>query len=118
TPVYTMACYYVDGLMIDTGPFHVNHELLDKISSFEIKQIVNTHHHEDHIGNNSLLLGAYNLPCVFAHEKAISRIENPKLWVHELKPYQLYTWGEPPASKAEKIGDKISTDKYCFEILH
>lgn len=117
-PVYTMACYFVDGLMIDTGPYHVNQEISEKTTSLDIKQIINTHHHEDHIGNNSLLLDTYNLPYVLAHEKAVPLIENPELWIHELKPYQLFAWGEPPASKAKAIEKEISTDKYSFEIIH
>ncbi len=117
-PVYTMACYFIDGLMIDTGPYHVNQELAKVITAFNIKQIVNTHHHEDHIGNNRLLLDIYNLPGVFAHEKAAPLIENPQLWIHQLKPYQLFAWGEPEPSPALVIGDEIVTDKYSFKVIH
>jgi glyoxylase-like metal-dependent hydrolase (beta-lactamase superfamily II) len=51
-PVYTMASYYIDGLLIDTGPVHVADEIEAAFADFPIEQIVNTHHHEDHIGNN------------------------------------------------------------------
>lgn len=117
-PVYTMACYFIDGLMIDTGPAHVNQEIAAVISPYEIKQIVNSHHHEDHIGNNQTLLDKYELPYAYAHEKAVPLINNPSLWIHKLKPYQLFAWGEPESSKVVAIGNEISTDNYTFKIIH
>ncbi len=50
--LYSMACYYLDGLLIDSGPFHVAGELAHAFADYPVVQLVNTHHHEDHIGNN------------------------------------------------------------------
>lgn len=116
-PVYTMACYFIDGLMIDTGPAHVNHEIIEAMAPYEVKQIVNTHHHEDHIGNNKILLEHYNLPHAYAHEKALPLISNPQLWSDEIKPYQQFAWGQPEASQVMPIGKELATDKYTFKII-
>lgn len=51
--ICSMACYYVNGLLIDSGPIHVASELLEAFAGCQVKMLVNTHCHEDHIGNNA-----------------------------------------------------------------
>jgi hydroxyacylglutathione hydrolase len=52
---YWTAAYLVDDLLIDTGCFYTAPELMAYLQDQEISQVVNTHHHEDHIGGNALL---------------------------------------------------------------
>ncbi|MFQ6081919.1 MAG: MBL fold metallo-hydrolase [Candidatus Aminicenantia bacterium] len=114
-PLYFTACYFVDGLLIDTGMINVSKELLKELEKFEIAKIVNTHAHEDHIGNNLILQKKYDLE-IKAHEKAIEIIEDPtKLNLHL---YQKFLFGLPKPSKATPIKDKINTKNYSFEAVY
>lgn len=54
-----MIAYVLDGLLIDTGPPVVGPQLRRLLADLDLLQVVNTHAHEDHVGNNELLRG----PC-------------------------------------------------------
>ncbi|MEW6275752.1 MAG: MBL fold metallo-hydrolase [Bacillota bacterium] len=47
--LYWVAVYLVDGLLIDTGPAHTAHELLEELRGKKVEKAVNTHYHEDHL---------------------------------------------------------------------
>ncbi len=117
-PVYTMACYYVDGLLIDTGPVHVAGEIPAAFAEFPVHTIVNTHHHEDHIGNNAVFQEKLGVGPALAHEKAVPRIVDPRIWTGRLQPYQHFVWGAPPPSAARPIGEEVRTESYTFRVLH
>jgi glyoxylase-like metal-dependent hydrolase (beta-lactamase superfamily II) len=51
-PLYWVAAYLVDGLLIDTGCSFTAGELVDYLEKCPPDLAVNTHYHEDHIGAN------------------------------------------------------------------
>ena len=104
--LYFAACYYVDGLLIDSGSHHLQQSLFDALKNLPIDMIVNTHAHEDHIGCNSLLQKNRSIP-ILAHSKAIPIIADPLLL--SLRPYQKIFFGQPQPSKADIIPDVITT---------
>lgn len=114
--LFSMAVYYVDGILIDTGPCNVAEEAKDVFDGISVEKVVNTHHHEDHIGNNTYF-NAKGVP-VFAHELAVPLINEPSRWVSRMLHYQKLIWGIPPASICHPIGDSIESDKYGFKIIH
>ena len=116
--VYSMACYYVDGLLIDTGPVHVADEIENAFAGYPVNIIVNTHHHEDHIGNNIVFQQKLGVKKTFAHHLAVPLIKNPTLWIDRLRSYQHLAWGEPPASQVLPLGDMIKTSQHEFKIIH
>lgn len=115
--IRAMACYYIDGLLIDSGTVHVSAELADAFSAFPIHTLVNTHHHEDHIGNNSWFQKYRKLGPALAHPLAVPIIEKSDPAILPLPEYRLRTWGAPPASLAHTIGSEISTENYRFKVL-
>ncbi|MBO8158394.1 MBL fold metallo-hydrolase [Thermosyntropha sp.] len=117
-PVYTMACYYVDGLLIDTGPVHVSDEIEEAFKDLPVNIIVNTHHHEDHIGNNIVFQQKRGVEKILAHYKAVERIQRPETWIQRLRAYQHIAWGSPPPSKAQVIGETVETANYQFKVIH
>ena len=117
-PVYTMACYYVDGLLIDTGPAHVAEEISSTFASYPVQTVVNTHHHEDHIGNNFILQQQFGIGPVLAHPLAVPRINDPSTWTSRLRSYQRFAWGVPPRSSAAVIPDRLYTRRYRFTVIH
>jgi len=114
-PLYFTACYFVDGLLIDTGCVTCRDEFSKAIKDFSLRLIVNTHSHEDHIGNNSILQEKYNVP-VFCHPAAIPILADPKKL--SLTFYQRLTWGFPDSSHGEGIEEHIETEHFSFEIIH
>lgn len=112
TPIYWAACYLIDGLLVDTGPAHVSEELMRFLVSKNIQIVVNTHHHEDHVGSNAAIQKKFGID-IFAHPKAIPKINKPA----NLFPYQVMAWGYYVPSKTKKIGGRIDTDNYQFEVI-
>ena len=114
--LYSMAAYYVDGLLIDTGPFTVADEVGKVFQGIPVEKVVNTHHHEDHTGNN-FYFQEKGIP-VFAHELAVPLINQPSKWTSRLLNYQKLIWGIPPASICRPLGDSVQSSRYSFKVIH
>ncbi len=111
--LYWVAAYLVDGLLIDTGCRHTEEELVKYLDSQELSLVVNTHHHEDHVGANLKLQEKRGL-TVYAHRDAAPLIAQ----VPELAPYQQTIWGYPVPSQVVPLTfDRIETERFCFEIV-
>lgn len=111
-PVYWVAGYLVDGLLIDTGCSHTSAELADFLEDRGVRQAVNTHYHEDHMGGNHDLMTRYGIE-VFAHPSSIPLIAGR----FELYPYQEIAWGYPVPTTVKAISDAVHTDRLSFQIL-
>lgn len=113
---YTMAIYCVDGLLIDTGPLSQRADLQPFLDALEVDRVINTHHHEDHIGNNPLF-EQRGLPIV-AHPAAVPLISDTSLWEPQLMYYQRFFFDPPPSSTCNPVGDYIDGRQYRFHIIH
>jgi glyoxylase-like metal-dependent hydrolase (beta-lactamase superfamily II) len=111
-PGMFVSAFLVDGLLIDSGPAHTAEELTDFLEDKELKAVVNTHHHEDHIAANKLLQDRFGVD-IYAHPLAVGKINQPA----RLYPYQEEVWGYPIPSKVKPLGGHISTDHYNFEVI-
>lgn len=112
--LYFTAAYLVDGLLIDTGCAHTADELGRVLADTDIRMIVNTHSHEDHIGGNALIQAHRNVP-VFVHTDGVSYVEQPRS--RRLRPYQRIVWGYPEPSSAGVLGDAIERDRHRFRVI-
>jgi len=112
-PGYSVCAYLVDGLLIDSGQAHIAEELTDFLKDKEVRIVVNTHYHEDHIAANALLKERYGVELL-AHPLAIDRINQPAT----LYPYQEEVWGYPIPSQVKAIGDSVTTQHFRFEVIH
>jgi glyoxylase-like metal-dependent hydrolase (beta-lactamase superfamily II) len=111
--LYQVAAYFVDGLLIDTGFDYVAERFYQALRNQNVEQIVNTHHHEDHVGANYLFEQRQGLKAL-AHQLALPLIEKPP---RKLKPYRDVVWGVPKPAHPAAIGATISTPKYSFRVL-
>ncbi|MGC8906066.1 MAG: MBL fold metallo-hydrolase [Desulfomonilaceae bacterium] len=109
---YWVSAYLIDGLLIDTGAAYSATSLLEYLTAQKLELIVNSHHHEDHIGGNRLLQDAFNIP-LYAHPLAIPFIERPPA----LSEYRERLWGTPQPSFPQPIHREIRTSKHSFEVI-
>lgn len=110
--VYWVAAYLVDGLLIDTGSEHSSDELLAFLKRENVKQAVNTHYHEDHIGGNKKIQEILGID-IFAHRESIPLIAaRPSLY-----PYQEFAFGYPEPTSVKPLPDVIRTEKHEFRVI-
>jgi len=111
-PVYWVAAHLVESLLIDTGCSHTSHELSAFLEGKALKQAVNTHYHEDHMGGNRDIMSRYGVD-VFAHQESILLIANS----FDLYPYQEIAWGYAVPTTVKPITDVIKTESYTFHVV-
>jgi glyoxylase-like metal-dependent hydrolase (beta-lactamase superfamily II) len=110
--VYWVAAYLVDGLLMDTGCSHTSKELSAFLEDKDLRQVVNTHYHEDHIGGNHDLMSRYGVD-VYAHPDSIPLIAKR----FDLYPYQEIAWGYPVPTTVNTLPGALKTDHYTFQIV-
>ncbi len=114
-PIYFTASYFVDGLLVDAGPPVLEKEFLAYLQDKAVEVLVNTHHHEDHIGNNAVLQEKRHVP-IYAFSLALPALANPLLLRMAL--YRRFSWGVPRASHANPIGRKLHVGGRSYEIFY
>jgi glyoxylase-like metal-dependent hydrolase (beta-lactamase superfamily II) len=116
---YWTTCYYVDGLLVDSGCAHARMELAAALKDLPLKRIANTHTHEDHIGANAVLQGQNPQLEIAAHPLALPVLADPQ-GAQPLHPYRRLFWGWPGPSKARPIsnGEIIRTPHYRLQAVY
>ncbi len=111
-PLYWVAAYLVDGLLIDTGCKHTDEELVEFLDGQNLKFAVNTHYHEDHIGANHLLKQKFGIE-IFAPRESVPLINQvPKLY-----PYQEMVWGYPEPTEVDCLTERVETGHFHFDVV-
>mgnify|MGYP000903207715 FL=1 len=115
TVFYYVHCFLVDNILIDTSTTYVGQELLAALQNQPVSSIINTHHHEDHTGNNLLLQQALGVK-IYAHPLAIPLMSKPQ--EGRQKFYLRFLWNYPQPSHGIPINDVFENDNYLFNIIH
>ncbi len=112
---YCVHSFLIGDMLVDTGTAYARAEFLAALRGRRIATIVNTHFHEDHIGNNAPLQQA--LPVeVLAHVDSVPYMAEPKLI--GLKPYQKFVWKRPEGSTARNVDGSIAISGHTFRVIH
>lgn len=111
-PYLWASAYLVDGLLIDTGLTHTAHEMVRLLEATPPDLVVNTHHHEDHIGANHLISEKFGCP-ILAHPDSLPNILDPP----EIPSYREFAWGRAVPSAVEPLGDVVKTPRFTFRVI-
>lgn len=118
-PIYWTVAYWVDGLLVDTGPACTAAELTRLLRSVPVDTIVLTHSHEDHIGGLATLVEQRPDAKVYAARQALPILAQPARLRMQL--YRRLAWGTPdPVEKAvslDEVENRIETPGYSFRAV-
>jgi glyoxylase-like metal-dependent hydrolase (beta-lactamase superfamily II) len=112
-PLFRVYAFFVDGLLIDTGFVHGRDRFLKLCDTLRPAIVVNTHHHEDHTGNNFWMREKYGL-LPLAHPKTFSYLQDPSQWIPW---YRRLVWGCPHPSETGELDSKIQTQRFRFLVI-
>ena len=105
--------YYVDGLLIDTGHRRMHKIIFDRVKNLAVKQILITHHHEDHTGNLNTFEKYFSCPA-HASKQCCEIMKNPPF----ISFAQRITWGDRPDNHhLRPISGILKTQNHEFEII-
>lgn len=106
--------YFVDGLLIDTGPSRLQRQVLADLKELPIEQIAVTHHHEDHTGNLAALRQCHSCPS-YGHARCAQILAAPP----SISVPEYLLWGPHHAvQNLGIIGDYLETERYVFEVYY
>jgi glyoxylase-like metal-dependent hydrolase (beta-lactamase superfamily II) len=111
--LFKVYAFFIDGLLIDTGFVNGRDRFLKLIDGLRPEIVVNTHHHEDHTGNNFWITKKYGL-LPLAHSKTSSYLQAPSQW---MPLYRRVVWGTPEPSVTASLDSEIRTSKFRFLVI-
>jgi glyoxylase-like metal-dependent hydrolase (beta-lactamase superfamily II) len=112
-PFFKVYSFSIDELMIDTGFTYGRDRFLKLFDELRPTTVVNTHHHEDHTGNNFWITKKYGL-LPLAHPKTSSYLQTPSQWVPF---YRRVLWGCPHPAEMGQVDSEIRTSKFIFLVV-
>ena len=112
-PIYKVHAFFVDGLLIDTGFAYGRERFLKLCDELHPETVVNTHHHEDHTGNNFWIREKYGL-LPLAHPKTFFYLQEPSQWIPW---YRRLVWGCPHPSETGELDSRIQTRNFEFRVI-
>ncbi len=110
-PVRWVNAYYLDGLLIDSGPYYTRRELLNAARRLGVQQVYVTHEHEDHCGGDGALYAGLGLVPQSGVATVAHLIAPPR--IHR---YRKIVWGDAQPTPAQAVS-RVDTDNYHFEVI-
>jgi glyoxylase-like metal-dependent hydrolase (beta-lactamase superfamily II) len=111
SPLMSVRCYAVDGLLIDTGLLSKAKQVLKFARQQQIRQVVLTHHHEDHSGNACSFV-EQDYPVLASQSTAELMQEG-----FDIHFYERVIWGSAPPTSLQILPDELQTEHYNFHVL-
>lgn len=112
-PIYKTHFYYLNGLLIDTGPYHIAGEVIEALQDFPPEKVAITHQHEDHTGNCKRINEEFGAP-IYAQPEAADILANPP----EIEIYRKIMWGGAPAFKIHPLQNYLELGDYRLQVIH
>jgi endoribonuclease LACTB2 len=106
-------CFYIDGVLIDTGAKSLDNSFKSFFKQLSIDQVVLTHHHEDHTGGASFLQEELGVP-IYMNENMIDDCMKKA----DYPLYRQLFWGKRRPFRAESIGDSFLSAHATWKAIH
>jgi glyoxylase-like metal-dependent hydrolase (beta-lactamase superfamily II) len=104
----------VDGVLVDSGFPHGRRQLLRALEGRRVDLVVNTHAHEDHVGNNREVAERFGAR-VAAPAAGVASLGRPERIA--VLPYQRIVWGIPSPIVATPLGAEIRTARFRLDVV-
>jgi glyoxylase-like metal-dependent hydrolase (beta-lactamase superfamily II) len=118
-PLWWTAVYWVDGLLIDTGPRCTATQLARVLQAYPVEQIVLTHSHEPMIGGLAAVHQAFPQAPIYAATRALATIEQPSR-LH-LPLFRRLLWGQPDPFTSvltlDAVDNVLQTHQFTFRVV-
>src|SRR5690625_376439 len=111
--VLTVSVYFIDGLLIDTGPYKKEDEIVALFEQWNIEKIVLTHHHEDHVGLAGWVQQHTDIP-IYIHPQGVEICKKKD----RLPLYRRLFWGKRLPFDAKPLESFFKTESYSWEVIH
>lgn len=105
-------CFFVDGVLIDTGAKSLEKEFTPFFRQQEIDQVVITHFHEDHTGCAAFLHKELQLP-IYMNDIMLDYCKNTP----DYPMYRKLSWGERSPFHAEVIGKTFTSRNATWDVI-
>ncbi len=113
-PIYFTHFFFLNGLLIDTGPHCSSKEVITALKKLPVEKVVITHQHEDHTGNCSLISEELGVP-IYAHPATIRVMADPP---DNIEIYRKVMWGMAPRAGANPVSRIVTAGCYSLEVIH
>ncbi len=113
--LYETHAFLLGEVMIDTGTAWVAKEWKARFRNLRCAAVINTHHHEDHTGNNRLFQETFGA-AVYAHPQTLPYLEDPRKIGMQL--YRKVVWKKPAASCGASLPDSIPAGNHILQVIH
>lgn len=105
--------YYVDGMLVDTGPPKMLEHVIPFYKQTDIDFVCLTHSHEDHCGTAPWLANECGIP-IYAHKNAIEICSKPATYPR----YREFVWGlRNEGFHVEPLQEAFRTRKFTWEVI-
>lgn len=105
--------YYIDGMLVDSGPKSSKDTILPFLETKEINTVALTHFHEDHTGNAAWLQREKGAR-IYIHPMSIEICRRKG----EYPSYRHEFWGSREGFDAAAIRTNVQSDHYTWEAIH
>lgn len=107
SPLMCVHFFYLDGMLIDTGQHHMQRAALAAMAGLPIREILLTHHHEDHSGNASAFQRQTGA-SVRGHAMAAAKLAAG----YRIRPYQHLVWGQARPVRLAPLEGPVESGRY------
>jgi len=112
-PLMNVYCYLIGNTLIDCGQAKMAGEMKSFACAHRIKQLLLTHHHEDHSGNAALIAEACGATVMGDPITAHKMVH-----IRPILPYQHFIWGQSKAVAVSPLPAVVTSKRFRFLPIH